>query len=172
MLYESFRAIDDGGMSSVWQDTCLKKRKSNYNNTKTTKKIKKLKISTREAVLTNYAVFNNHTLVQHAVGNHRDIFGKWQSKNRTAVLHSLENRLCFANKSLFNEYGVGRGGAGTGVFVFGILDWQGKTNGKCHKTILTNLRDSKIPHNVTDECWKNFRKEHPDAAKAVDLIPG
>ena len=63
VLYESFSAIDDGSMSCVWQDTSLKKRKSNYNNTKTMKKIKKLKFSTREAALTNYAVFNNHTLV-------------------------------------------------------------------------------------------------------------
>ena len=56
---------------------------------------------------------NHHTLVQHPVGYHNDVF--------TGNVPKLENKMCFID-SLARD-AVGRGGAGPSKFVWSLLDW-------------------------------------------------
>lgn len=56
-----------------------------------------------------------YTLVQHCVGMHEDFFDESGSKS------SLENKRCFVNKEV--QGSVGRGGMGSNVFVYALLDW-------------------------------------------------
>ena len=55
-----------------------------------------------------------HTLVQHPVGYHQDVFGKGDSSK-------LENRRVFYNYG--RDGSSGRGGFGLGTFAYAILDW-------------------------------------------------
>ena len=56
---------------------------------------------------------NNYTVVQHAVGYHKDTF-----KGRQPI---LENKICFAEPTIENC--TGRGGCGSRAFVWSLLDW-------------------------------------------------
>ena len=56
---------------------------------------------------------NHHTLVQHPVGYHFDVFADRVPK--------LENRMCFVDHQ--EKSSVGRGGAGPSKFVWALLDW-------------------------------------------------
>lgn len=81
------------------------------------------KLEEIETVL-KYNTFNNHTLVQHPTGLHRDVFDKGCA--------SLENKVCFAlplqTDSYMNTNIIGRGGRGGNLFVFAVLDWANKDN--------------------------------------------
>lgn len=89
-------------------------------------------------IIKKYNRFNNHTLVQHPTGLHRDVFAEGCA--------SLENKICFAiplRSPVNNKQNItGRGGNGRNSFVFAILDWA---NGKNrtqrrsdHRWIVTN----------------------------------
>lgn len=72
--------------------------------------------STRQLFLMIHS--SNHctyTLVQHCVGMHEDFFDESGSKS------SLENKRCFVNKEI--QGSMGRGGMGSNVFVYALLDW-------------------------------------------------
>lgn len=73
--------------------------------------------STRHLFLMTHS--SNHctyTLVQHCVGMHEDFFDGSGSKS------SLENKRCFVNRDIQGT-NIGRGGMGSNVFVYALLDW-------------------------------------------------
>ena len=70
-------------------------------------------MTTKEAIMRMYNLSNKHTLVTHPVGFHIDTFH--------ANLPSLENKVCFIHPRINGT--DGRGGAGSGAFVFALLDW-------------------------------------------------
>ena len=124
----------------------------------------------RQAVLANYANFNRHTLVQHPVGLHCDSFGKRTVRTVKMEIHSLENKICFAHYGLFDKFGIGRGGAGPGIFVFALLDWQTQRPGRRRQAMRNILPADLIPRRVTEHIWAMFRQQHPEAAVAVDNL--
>lgn len=77
----------------------------------TSKKRKRNKISRRTAVVRGYNTMNKYTNVSHSVGMHLDVVGT----------PSLENKACFIVQG--RGPSMGRGGAGSGKFVFALLDW-------------------------------------------------
>ena len=128
-------------------------------------------VSYKEAVLANYANFNRHTLVQHPVGMHQDSFGKRSVRSVKQEIHSLENKICFpCHGGLFDKFGIGRGGAGPGIFVFALLDWQTQRPGRRRQAMRNVLPEELIPRRVTEQIWAAFRIQHPEAAIAVDNL--
>ena len=124
--------------------------------------------TTREVVLANYITFNRHTKVQHAVGAHQDTFGSVGSGKDKSVLHSLENKICIVDESLYLKYGTGRGGAGAGKFVFAILDWQNCKQGRRRRAVLNNLPAAQVPRRVTQRFWEYFTQQYPAVAAEVE----
>jgi hypothetical protein len=64
--------------------------------------------------------YAKHTIVTHAVGWHRDVFASNGTDN-------IENKVLLLSKrrsDWTNTASLGRGGAGSGAFVFGLLDWE------------------------------------------------
>ena len=68
----------------------------------------------KQQLLLQLSCSYKHTLVQHPVSFHQDIFGKGDSSK-------LENRRVFYN---YARHGSSeRGGFGLGTFAYAILDW-------------------------------------------------
>jgi hypothetical protein len=64
--------------------------------------------------------YAKHTIVTHAVGWHRDVFASNGTDN-------IENKVLLLSKcrsDWMKTASLGRGGAGRGAFVFGLLDWE------------------------------------------------
>ena len=68
----------------------------------------------KQQLLLRLSCSYKHTLVQHPVGFHQDVFGKGDSSK-------LENRRVFYNYA--QDGSSGRGGFGLGTFAYAILDW-------------------------------------------------
>ena len=84
-------------------------------------------------------------------------------------IYCLENNICFSNPSMFNKYGIRRGGAGGGNFVFALLDWQYARGGKRRRAV--HVMVANPPAIVTRRYWEEvFAVQHPAAAAAVDVI--
>jgi len=149
------------------------KRKYQQNEKKRTRRYLHL----RTKILQHFALFNNFTIVQHTVGFHRDSFkkrtvtifekdGNVVSKEEKQDIYCLGNKLCFCNPSLFNTYGIGRGSAGGGQFVFALLDWQYARGGRRRRAVHATINNP--PARVTRCYWEEvFAVQHPAAAAAV-----
>ena len=72
--------------------------------------------NTRKHILQSLSMDGHHTLVTHPVGYHVDVFSN-------GVTSRLENKICFDIPASRKTGSVGRGGAGSGRFVFAIIDW-------------------------------------------------
>ena len=68
----------------------------------------------KEQLLMRLSCSYKHTLVQHPVGFHQNVFGK-------GVPSKLENSRVFYNFA--RDGSSGRGGFGLGTFAYAILDW-------------------------------------------------
>jgi len=116
-------------------------------------------------VYSSIANFNSHTLVQHPVGLHKDVFGK---RHDGTPLKSLENKTVFCHAGLFSKYGVGRGGYGHGKFAFAILDWGSggrSRNAVRRQTML--LATGEAPARMSESIWADFAIRFPEAAATV-----
>ncbi len=69
----------------------------------------------RLEVIARFVKQNKHTLVQHPVGFHQDVFKKGKQ--------CLENKFCFVVHGNHKDDPMGRGGQGMSKFVVAILDW-------------------------------------------------
>jgi hypothetical protein len=69
----------------------------------------------RRMVIEKFTSHNQHTLVQHPVGFHRDIFRDGKE--------CLENKICFVLDGQHVSDPMGRGGRGHDKFVVVFLDW-------------------------------------------------
>ena len=59
------------------------------------------------------------------MSSHYDVFRKGE--------HSLENKLCFKFDLEDNGFDIGRGGSGTEVFVFALLDYTHSISTASHR---------------------------------------
>lgn len=163
-------------LSEAWNGTrkdgaCSSSSSPLYRRSKIPREVRVQHLTYEKMVLANYANYNMHTKVQHPVGAHQDSFGKSKEEDDPDFkfkIYSLENKICFHHPRLFDRYGIGRGGAGPGKFVFAILDWQSSQSGARRRAVRNNLPADQVPARISRDFWEQFRVAHPDAANAVD----
>ena len=113
----------------------------------------------RTVVLYHYCSFNNLTLVQHSVGQHRDNFGEH---------YSLENKIAFKTKHYCHQYGIGRGSAGNNHFVFCLLDWTNYARER--RAMVQATIGENTPARVTNRVWAAFLlNNQPMVQPAIEL---
>ena len=91
----------------------------------------------------NYIKF---TLVEHSVGRHLDIFAEDRP--------SLENRVCFAYKSV-GRGATGRGGAGPQFYCYALLDWGAPARNR--RRVWTHPQNQNFPGAAAQHYGENNR---------------
>jgi len=70
------------------------------------------------------ALWSSHTLVTHSVRYHLDVFAKIRNKKGTDCIENKLLALHFLLSTFKGNLALGRGGAGPGIYLWALLDWQ------------------------------------------------